>query len=244
GSTLYPELFTRCYQSLPVQITEYGRQSFSQVYPIDPAGMFIVVRGNGAYQLQVAADDTLRDDRGILLIDTSTEGRFPDGGEGIATYQLDTMSNELQMEITGQSDEIMLHNPSGKFIAPETRFYDASRGVTIQTYSELSDEHYTVSILADFYYEFRVLETIEAPSIPGPDLCTVRPYGAVNQRSGPGLTFTVVNVLSTGEVIPVSGQSVDDEGYIWWQLEADETWLRSDVIELAGDCSTIPTIPS
>ena len=241
-TTIYPELLNHCYKNLPVQITEYGRQSFSQVYMTNTQGMYLLMRGHGDYQIQLNTGDNLREFRGIIPPETRIEGRSGDTGEIIALYHLQTESDELQIEVAGQYDEIMLHDTTGRLIYPDSQFFEPESRKNILTYSTLSDTEYTLTILADFFYELIYRETITQSPESEPEICTVRPYAAVNQRGGPGLNYDVINVLTETVPYPVVAQATDNEGYIWWQLENNESWVRSDVIALAGDCDEIPVI--
>jgi mannose-6-phosphate isomerase-like protein (cupin superfamily) len=44
----------------------------------------------------------------------------------------------------------------------------------------------------------------------------------VNLRAGPGTDFEVVTQLFTGQVLTITGDSEEAEGYVWWPVELDE----------------------
>ncbi|MBN1202254.1 MAG: heparinase II/III family protein [Anaerolineae bacterium] len=71
-----------------------------------------------------------------------------------------------------------------------------------------------------------------------PGICTVRADNNVNQRAGPGIEHDVTGTLQAGQSAEVSGQTVDAEGFIWWQL-VDGTWVRSDVVSESAGCEIL-----
>lgn len=74
------------------------------------------------------------------------------------------------------------------------------------------------------------------------DGCEITTDGTINQREGAGTTFDVVGQLSAGETVQAVAQTLDDEGFIWWQLD-DNLWVREDVVNAAGYCRTLPQLP-
>lgn len=70
-------------------------------------------------------------------------------------------------------------------------------------------------------------------------VCEVSSSGTVNKRSGPGTTFDRAGTLDGGTVLQAIAQSEQSDG-TWWQLE-DESWVREDVVNIAGDCANIPS---
>jgi hypothetical protein len=72
-----------------------------------------------------------------------------------------------------------------------------------------------------------------------PGVCEVVVGSPANQRSGPGVGFTILGQLPTGAVQRVIGQHTDVAGYRWWQI-ADASWVREDVVQAVGDCARLP----
>jgi hypothetical protein len=70
--------------------------------------------------------------------------------------------------------------------------------------------------------------------------CSVRSSGSVNRRTGPGTTFSAAGQTAAGQTYDVIDSRVGGDGFTWWQL-ADESWVRSDVVEEIGACG--PTVP-
>lgn len=73
------------------------------------------------------------------------------------------------------------------------------------------------------------------PETTNPGLCEMRTVGIVNKRSGPGTNFEIVAELPPQFTATVIGQTEGDDGFTWWQLD-DETWVRSDIVAVSGDC--------
>jgi hypothetical protein len=72
-------------------------------------------------------------------------------------------------------------------------------------------------------------------------ICTISSGGGVNIRFGPGVNYETAGSLTAGQIRGVIGQTIDTENNIWWQL-ADATWVRSDLVQEIGDCTTAPRI--
>jgi len=71
--------------------------------------------------------------------------------------------------------------------------------------------------------------------------CRVVANSAVNKRVDAGTSFDIGGQLVPDVPEDVIAQVTDQDGFVWWQL-ADENWVRSDVVNLLGDCSEIPVI--
>jgi WD40 repeat protein len=71
--------------------------------------------------------------------------------------------------------------------------------------------------------------------IPPPDRCVVHALAPANLRAEPDTDSPRVDVLLPRQLIAVSGQAVDADSFIWWQLE-NSLWVRSDVVEETGRC--------
>lgn len=70
--------------------------------------------------------------------------------------------------------------------------------------------------------------------------CTVTANNsAVNLRSGAGITFDQTGTLVFEDSAIVQAFNTDADGVIWWQV-ADESWLRSDLVESIGACARVP----
>ena len=99
--------------------------------------------------------------------------------------------------------------------------------------------------------------TTDAPS---GEACTVSTTDAntVRVRVGPGNNRTSINFLATDTSFEVLGQSEDDGGNIWYQLDKEEAspgraineaWILANEVDSAGDCASVgeasapPVIP-
>lgn len=69
--------------------------------------------------------------------------------------------------------------------------------------------------------------------------CTVSTGTNANQRSGPGTNFDLAGALAAGISATVDGQATGTDGFVWWRL-GEGVWVRSDVVDEAGDCEGMP----
>jgi hypothetical protein len=71
--------------------------------------------------------------------------------------------------------------------------------------------------------------------------CTVTASSTVNQRSGPGTSFAIAGTLAGGTSAAVEGQATGADGFVWWRL-GEGIWVRSDVVNAAGNCESVPIV--
>ena len=74
--------------------------------------------------------------------------------------------------------------------------------------------------------------------------CMVGSDSGANLRSGPGTGFSRMGALNAREAVDAIGQATGGEGFVWWQLDNDLGWIRSDVVREAGDCDSLPVVSS
>lgn len=74
-----------------------------------------------------------------------------------------------------------------------------------------------------------------AATMSFPCVLTLSGSNQVNLRTGPATTFDVVNTLTGGEILTITAQSQDADGFTWWQT-SDGNWLRSDVAGADSQC--------
>ncbi len=77
--------------------------------------------------------------------------------------------------------------------------------------------------------------------VAGAATCTVISTGTVNRRSGAGTNFRSTGSLRYGQTAAVTGQTQGADGFIWYQTD-DGSFVRSDVVNTAGDCTSVPTV--
>lgn len=71
-----------------------------------------------------------------------------------------------------------------------------------------------------------------------PGLCEVTSRSTVNKRSGPGTGFELAGQFQAGAIVRAVGQG-SDGSFTWYELE-DNTWVREDVVNVQGDCASLP----
>ncbi len=64
---------------------------------------------------------------------------------------------------------------------------------------------------------------------------------AANLRDGPGTTFPVRGALDVGTRIEALGQANGSDGQVWYRLTSN-SWVRSDLVTIEGDCDQLPII--
>ncbi len=60
-----------------------------------------------------------------------------------------------------------------------------------------------------------------------------------NQRTGPGLAYTLTNTLAGGQQVQATGWASAADGYTWWRI-SDGTWVRGDAFISAA----VPQVPT
>ncbi len=74
--------------------------------------------------------------------------------------------------------------------------------------------------------------------------CRLLVNTGLNYRTGPGVVYDRISVLSTGTVAPITGRTGDNS---WWQIRVGVStgWVSGGYVTLYGNCSSvnIPPIP-
>lgn len=96
----------------------------------------------------------------------------------------------------------------------------------------------------------QVTATTQAPpnNIPVIDpydpTCRLLVNTALNYRTGPGVVYDRISVLSTGTVAPITGRTGDNS---WWQIRVgiSSGWVSGGYVTLYGNCSNVivPPVP-
>ena len=79
------------------------------------------------------------------------------------------------------------------------------------------------------------------PSEPSDAECMISTASNANQRRGPGTSFDLAGTLVGGVPVAADGQATGADGFVWWRL-GEGIWVRSDVVEEAGDCVSLPLV--
>jgi hypothetical protein len=71
--------------------------------------------------------------------------------------------------------------------------------------------------------------------------CMVLASTRINIRNGPGTTFSILDILPLGEIVPVNGRNDD---YSWWQIEFNTTlgWVFAELTYPEGDCDEVEIV--
>lgn len=66
---------------------------------------------------------------------------------------------------------------------------------------------------------------------------------SANIRGTPSLDGEIIGVMAPSVRLPVDGQQVDAEGFVWWQVRlAGGAWVREDTVDELGDCQNVPPL--
>lgn len=72
--------------------------------------------------------------------------------------------------------------------------------------------------------------------------CIITPaLNQINLRSGPGTNFEQTGNANINTPLVTDGQTVGADGFIWYHL-ADNSWARSDVVNVPETCANLPDI--
>ena len=88
----------------------------------------------------------------------------------------------------------------------------------------------------DALCEGRNIWAYEAPLLR-PGVCEITAASPVNERSGPGTSYSTPGLLP-GTTAHAHGKITASDGFLWWNLD-DDTWVRSDVVTAQGDCDIV-----
>jgi uncharacterized protein YraI len=83
---------------------------------------------------------------------------------------------------------------------------------------------------------------VPPPSGTGACVAASAVGGAVNIRSGAGTEFTIIGGLQVGQSLPVTGVV---SGGGWYQVSLPNGttgWVGNSVVQLTGDCSSLPSV--
>ncbi len=69
--------------------------------------------------------------------------------------------------------------------------------------------------------------------------CAVTAGQTVKRRGGPGTTFAQNGTLTGGQTANAVGQTNGADGKTWYKLD-DDTWVRSDLVQLDAACAGLP----
>ena len=77
------------------------------------------------------------------------------------------------------------------------------------------------------------------PFIPDDDVCRALVNVGLNFRTGPGTSYEIITVLSSGTLAPIAGRN---GAGTWWQLNVNNRvgWVSADFTGEYGDCNAVP----
>ena len=83
--------------------------------------------------------------------------------------------------------------------------------------------------------------TLRVFALPGTGECLVSAASNVNRRDSPSTSGAHMGTLNGGAGMFALERVVDTSGFTWWHL-SDGAWVREDVVEVTGDCQTLPEV--
>ena len=72
----------------------------------------------------------------------------------------------------------------------------------------------------------------------GGGACTVTAFNTINLRGGPGTDYSIAGTLSIGTGTRPESRVTVADGYVWWELPGG-SWVRDDLVDMAGDCDSL-----
>ncbi len=234
-------------------LLDEGGVLFNGLAPInqpDPCNPTPPPVSNVAYQAAVRVSNQLLDESGPLAVDGS-EKHFCSGSD--APQWIDVLFDDPQT-ITSAGGSILQY-PSGNSRQQVIAFLADGSQIVLGEWAGNTVDGTVVNFelpapLADVVaVRFLTLESagwpcwheleVIADSDAAGAACVVKAGNNVNLRAQPSTTADIAATLSAGTGRVVSAQTVDDDGFTWWQVDA-EAWVRGDVITTAGDCEAVP----
>ena len=216
-------------------------------FPINAAPALVLhdqdpLPGESDGTIRFVVDNALMDGPGWLAIHSNNNGA---PGPVLTTARLHDGANKnliIEVDAAAAGDLVfpMLHYDTGTIGEYEFGTVDgADAPVVVGGQVVVAPQRLTTAPAA---------EVTEAAPTAAPaeqtaaGTCSVSPRGqAVNRRSGPGTSFQSLGVLSFGESAAVIGQTNDETGIVWWQIDGG-AFVRSDVVVTTGDCSAVPVV--
>jgi hypothetical protein len=89
--------------------------------------------------------------------------------------------------------------------------------------------------------EFDIAAALSVEELAALSACVISAPTNVNLRSGPGTAYPLLGSLEAESSTNARGQIVGADQMVWWQL-ADESWVRSDVVEAGENCDDVPVV--
>ena len=71
---------------------------------------------------------------------------------------------------------------------------------------------------------------------------TVEPFRSTNVRSGPSVTFEVIDVLELGQVVEATGRSDSYSNWLQVNLGSRRGWVAFFTVAVSGDITTLPIV--
>ena len=73
--------------------------------------------------------------------------------------------------------------------------------------------------------------------------CWLKFRAQVNVRSGPDTSYSILDVATPNDHLPVTGRTLDGN---WWRVDhgGETGWVSAGIsnVRLSGDCSSVPAV--
>ncbi len=93
------------------------------------------------------------------------------------------------------------------------------------------------------HHDWTVDTNLELGDVPA-TTCAVRGKRHTKLRVGPEADALIVGSLSFAQIVEIDGQTTGSDGFVWWRLVDDASWIRSDRVEPIYDCGGVPIVES
>ncbi len=165
---------------------------------------------------------------------------FSPGGAAVATASDDGTIKLWDVSTSEQIAEYRGHRRSVRAVAfsPDgTMLVSGSVDATVRLWNVPESAHPTTAVAPTV----AATEQDDSTAPLNGLTCVVTTGRTVNRRAGPGTNFAQAGSLINGQTVNAVGQMLGADGKVWYKLD-DDTWVRSDLVQLDTACAGLTDV--